>query len=42
MSSPLELRSSTGSPREQLDGSADAVDTSSTAGEVLAPSSAAR
>ena len=38
----LELTSSTGEHREQLDDSADAADASSTVGEVLAQSSAAR
>ena len=38
----LGLKSSTGKPNEQLDGSADASDASSTAGEVLAQSSTAK
>ena len=42
MSSSREPRSSIGKHREQLDDSADADDASSTAGEALAPSSAAR
>ena len=38
----LDLKSSTGRHREQLDDFADAADASSTAGEVLAQSSAAK